>query len=165
MHLADGIILAVIVVSALIGLWRGFVREVFSLATWVIAFIVASLFSTGMAQLLSPYLDTPSVRMAAAFLILFILTLFVGGLVSRLCGELIQLTGLTGTDRVLGMVFGLLRGGILVVVLVALGYQVFSQDAWWHKSILIPYFQGMQAWLWSFSGQLLNTLMTASGRA
>lgn len=165
MNLADGIILLIILVSALIGLWRGFVREAFSLVTWVAAFIVASLFSPGMDSLLQSHIPTPSVRMAVAFGILFVLTLFVGGLLNRLLAELIRMTGLSGTDRALGTVFGVLRGVLLVVVLLALGQQAFGQDSWWTTSALIPGLLGLQQWLWAFSGQALNTLMVLSGRA
>lgn len=164
MNLADGVILLIIVASALIGTWRGFVREAFSLATWVAAFIVASLFSPGMDSLLAAHIPTPSVRLAVAFGTLFVLTLFVGGLLNRLLVELIRMTGLTGTDRALGTVFGVLRGVLLVVVLVALGQQLFAQDSWWTGSVMIPSFLSMQQWLWAFSGQALGTLMTWSGR-
>lgn len=165
MNLADGVILLIIVISALIGLWRGFVREAFSLVTWVAAFVVASLFSQGMDSLLASHIPTPSVRMAVAFGTLFILTLFVGALLNHLLSELVRMTGLTGTDRALGVVFGLLRGVLLVVVLVALGQQFFGQDSWWTSSALMPGFLGLQQWLWAFFGQLLAFIMGLSGRA
>jgi membrane protein required for colicin V production len=164
MNLADGGILFIVVISALIGLWRGFVREAFSLLTWIAAFIIASLFSPGMENLLQDHIPTPSVRIAVAFGVLFVLTLFVGGLVNRLLVEMIRITGLTGTDRALGTVFGLLRGLLLVAVLVALGQQLFMHDEWWAGSCLIPRFVAVQQWLWAFSGQLLSLLMHASGR-
>jgi len=165
MNLVDGVILLIILVSALIGLWRGFVREAFSLATWLAAFIIASLFSSGMDSLLEAHIPTPSVRMAVAFGVLFVLTLFVGGLLNRLLVELIRMTGLSGTDRALGTVFGILRGVLLVVVLLALGQQPFGQDSWWTTSALIPGLLRLQQWLWAFSGQALNTLMVLSGRS
>lgn len=165
MNLADGIILCVIALSALIGLWRGFVREAFSLVTWVLAFVVASLFYPGMAQLLAGQIPTPSIRIAVAFVILFIITLFIGGLVVRLLNELIRITGLSGTDRALGAVFGLLRGAILVIVLVALGQPLLQGDGWWQASALVPHFLALQQGLWSISGQLVAWVMGLAGRA
>lgn len=165
MNLADGIILLLVVVSALIGVWRGFAREAFSLATWVAAFIIASLFSPGMDGLLAKYIATPSVRAALAFGSLFVMTLFMGALLNHLLGELIRMTGLSGTDRLLGALFGVLRGVLLVIVLVGLGRSWFQQDAWWTHSLLIPTLVGMQEWMWAISGQALGAVLSASGRA
>jgi len=163
MNLADGIILLIVAISASIGLWRGFVREAFSLATWVAAFIVASLFHPGMQSLLESAISTPSVRMASAFAILFVATLIIGSLLSRLFTALVQVTGLTGTDRALGVVFGLLRGLVLVVVLVAVLQASFAQDAWWSGSLLVPWFLGVQQTLWLFFGQLMGWIMSVAG--
>lgn len=163
MNLADGIIVLIVAISASIGLWRGFVREAFSLATWVAAFVVASLFHPGMQQLLESTITTPSVRAATAFAILFIATLIIGALLSRLLTALIEVTGLTGTDRALGIVFGLLRGLILVVVLVAVLQTSFAHDSWWNESILVPYFLGVQQTLWVFFGQLMDWVMSVAG--
>lgn len=165
MNLADGLILLTVVVSALIGVWRGFVREAFSLATWVAAFLIAGLFSPGMDALLAPHLATPSLRAALAFGSLFVLTLFVGALLNRLLGELVRITGLTGTDRVLGGLFGLLRGVLLVIVLVGLGRNWFQHDPWWLHSALMPTLTTVQQWLWMVSGQTLGTVVTATGHS
>lgn len=167
MNLADATILLLISVSALIGLWRGFVREAFSLVTWVAALIVATLFSPGMQQLLQGHIDSPSVRAVSAFVILFIITLIIGALVNRLLVELVRITGLSGTDRALGMVFGLIRGGVIVVVLVALAFQLLQpvqQYQWWSTSLFIPTFLGAREWLGAFFGQLVAVLVGVAGQ-
>lgn len=143
----DWAIVAIIAVSALISLKRGFVKEALSLLTWIIAGAVAWMFGGGLAQYLESYIQTPSARVIAGCAILFVATLLVGAMVNFLIGELIRVTGLSGTDRFLGMVFGAARGGLLVVVaagLMSLG--PVQQDAWWQQSQLLPRFLLVADW-------------------
>ncbi len=147
MNWADWTILGIIGVSSLFSLKRGFVREALSLVTWVAAFIIARLFSQSLSVVLEPYLETPSVRYIAAFAILFIAALVVGVLINKLVGALVDATGLTGTDRVLGIGFGAARGGLIVVAIVALiGMSPAVNDRWCKESQLIPHFVLMEAW-------------------
>lgn len=166
MNLADGIILCVVFVSAFFGLWRGFVREVFSVVNWIAAFIVANLFSPGMQQVLEGHIEAPGLRSVAAFGILFVMTLIIGGIASRLLVALVRFTGLGGTDRSLGMAFGVLRGLLIVVVLVAMGQQMFNKPdvEWWQASSLIPHFQAAQHSIWELFSQFLSWVTgTAAG--
>ncbi len=143
----DFIILGIIGVSALISLVRGFVREAFSLAAWVLAFWVAWSFFRDLSPYLS-WFSTPSVRHATSFITLFIVTLMLGGLVNFLIGQLVDKTGLGGMDRLLGMLFGAARGGVLVAILVVLaGLTPLPNDPWWQQSQLIGYFQELAIWL------------------
>lgn len=147
MNWADWTIIAIVVISGLFSIRQGFVKEALSLATWVAAFIIARIFSDALAAVLARYIETPSFRLAAAFAILFIATLFVGALISNLIRTLVQATGLSSTDRILGMGFGLVRGGLIVVALVALlGGTPAVQDAWWQQSQLIPHFALLENW-------------------
>lgn len=144
---ADWVIFAIVGVSGLFSIRRGFVKEALSLVSWVAAFIIARLFTDAFAVLLTDYIQTPSFRLASAFAILFVLTLIVGALVSNLVDMLVQATGLSGTDRILGMGFGIARGALVVVILVALlGDTPAIQDAWWQESVLIPHFLLMETW-------------------
>lgn len=162
MNLADGIILVIIAVSALLSVRRGFTREAFSLLTWVAAFVVARLFSPALEVLLADQIQTPSLRTAVAFGILFALTLVVGALINHLLGEVIRVTGLSSTDRLLGMVFGAVRGALLVVVLVALGHRFFARDPWWQQSMLVPHFVLLEDWTRRMASQLLAYIMNVS---
>ena len=155
MNWADWVILAILVISALFSLRRGFVKEALSLVTWVSAFVVARLFSGALAAILENYIETPSVRIATAFAVLFVIMLIVGAIVSNLFEMLINATGLSATDRVLGMGFGVARGGLVVVVLVALVAQTPAiEDEWWGQSQLIPHFVLMETWTRDIASEL-----------
>lgn len=142
MNWADWTILAIVAISTLIGLSRGFVREVLSLLTWVAAFVVAMMFRDQLAPLLSNLVDTPSLQAIAAFAILFIFTLLAGAGLNMTLSAFVEATGLSGTDRVLGMVFGLFRGCIIVLALLIFAPALIpvEEDGWWQESRLIPHF-------------------------
>ncbi|WNW14126.1 CvpA family protein [Pseudomonas sp. DTU_2021_1001937_2_SI_NGA_ILE_001] len=143
----DWAILAVIAISALISIKRGFVKEALSLVIWIVAGVVAWMFGAGLSYYLADYIATPSARIIASCIILFVATLLVGAMVNFLIGELIRVTGLSGTDRFLGMVFGAARGALLVVVAVGLlSLGPVQQDQWWQDSRLLPQFLMVADW-------------------
>jgi len=143
----DYVIIGILGLSAMISLVRGFMREALSLAAWVLAFWVSWTFFRELAVQLD-WFSVPSVRLGAAFAILFIATLMVGALVNFLMGQLVDRTGLSGTDRLIGMFFGAARGAVLVAMLVLLaGLTPFPNDPWWGDSQLIEYFQELAIWL------------------
>lgn len=156
---ADLAIASIIVLSALISLMRGFVREAISLTTWIVAAWVAIRFYDLLANQLAAYIHTPSLQAVVAFAILFIATLIIGGLINVLFSRLVEQTGLSGTDRLLGLIFGIARGILLVAVLILLGSMMdLPQDPWWSASQLIPHFQGLVTWLQSFVPQKIQEL-------
>lgn len=166
----DWIIIAVVAVSSLISLKRGFVKEALSLLTWIIAGVIAWMFGGALSHHLAEFISTPSARIIAACAILFIATLLVGALVNFLIGELIRVTGLSGTDRLLGMVFGAARGGLLVVVLAGLlSLAPVQEDLWWKESVLLPHFLLVADWsknlILEFSSQWLASSLDPSGSA
>jgi membrane protein required for colicin V production len=160
MNLADGIILVVIALSSLLSLRRGFTREAFSLLSWAAAFIVARIFGPGLEVMLENSIETPSARMAVAFGLLFAATLVVGALINHLIGELVRVTGLSGTDRVFGMVFGAVRGMLLVIVLIAVGRHLFAADSWWQESMLVPQFAVLEDWTRRMASDLVNFILS-----
>lgn len=145
MVIVDWVIVVVVVVSALISIKRGFVKELLSLVSWVGALVIATLFSERLAGLMTGMIATESWRLAAAFAILFILTLIVGAMVNHLIGELVRMTGLSGLDRTLGVVFGLLRGVLIVVALLAIA-RLFALEAAWQGSIIVPWIDPLINW-------------------
>lgn len=143
----DYLILVIIVVSAVIGLFRGFFREVISLAAWILAFVVAITLSDPASHLLEGSVNTPSLRKAVAGTGLFVLVLLLGGIVNFLVGKLISGSGLAGTDRAVGSVFGVIRGAVLVIILMLLAALTpMPQDSWWQESRLIPHLQPYAVW-------------------
>lgn len=147
----DYFILGVIALSVLLGLWRGFLREAISLGAWICAFIMAFLFVDEGAAYLDRYIGIPPVSITLAFGGLFLCMLMLGGLVNLIVAQLVEPTGLSGTDRLLGVLFGLLRGGAFVAVLVLLaGLTPLPQDVWWKQSPLLPHFQQAALWLRGF---------------
>lgn len=162
MNWADWAIIAIIVLSGLISLNRGFIKEALSLLIWVLAFVIARMFSANMATLLVDYIDVSTVRYAAAFAMLFAATLMVGALVNYLISTLVRMTGLSGTDRVLGIVFGLARGGLLVVVAIALVKNTpLTEAMWWYESALIPEFLMLEEWSFEMFSEIARVIMGA----
>lgn len=135
MDYADIAVLGIVAISILVGSLRGFVKEAFSLAVWAAAFFVAFQFSGALALRLEGMVSLPSARTAMAFAGLFLGVLLVGGLVTYLIGTLVEKTGLSGTDRLLGGVFGGLRGVFLILLLMLVaGLTPLPRDPWWQNS-------------------------------
>jgi membrane protein required for colicin V production len=144
----DYVILGIILISAIIGLFRGFIKEAFSLGTWVVAIIIALRFSQQASIYLADYIEVPSMRIAAAFILLLLLTLILGAMLSYLVSQIVDKTGLTGTDRFAGFLFGIGRGMVVMSVLVLLaGLTPLPQDPWWVESALFGSFQDLSVWL------------------
>ena len=147
----DFILLGIIGISALLSLWRGFVKEAVSLASWIVALWVAMLFFHDLSSWLARWIDTPSIRDVLGFAMWFVATVLIGGLIGYLAGQLVSKTGLSATDRALGMVFGIARGIVIVAVMVMLaGLTTVPQDPWWKESLLLAHFQDVAIWLRGF---------------
>ncbi|MBS0970285.1 colicin V production protein [Chimaeribacter arupi] len=147
----DFVIIAVIGFSALVSLIRGFVREALSLVTWGCAFFVASHYYPYLAIYFTRFQEE-LVRNGIAIGILFIATLLVGAVVNYVIGSLVERTGLSGTDRVLGVCFGALRGVLIVAAILFFldTFTGFSQSADWQQSQLIPQFSYIIRWFFSY---------------
>lgn len=147
MNWADYCIIAALGLSVLLGLMRGFIAEVLALVGWAIAFWVAWRFGAQLAAQLT-MIDEPSVRLLLGYTLSFLIVLVVAGVVSFAMRKLVAGSGLSGSDRMLGMVFGLLRGLVLVTVTVALlGFTPMPRDPWWQHSHLLPAFTRYARWL------------------
>ena len=144
----DIIIVCIIALSALISLIRGFVKESISLISWIVAGIIAFRYFSPMADLLEPYVSSPMVRGVASFAILFISTLVIGAIVNFIMSQLVSKTGLSGTDKALGVVFGGARGVLIVTMVVLLESLTPMPEAqWWRDSSMVGFFQQLAEWV------------------
>ena len=121
MTLFDIIVLVIVGLSVVLSLIRGLVREVLALAAWVAAFVVANLLAGEVAPWMPEAVPTPELRLLAGFIIVFIVVLLVMSALAMLASKLVKSAGLGVEDRLLGGVFGLARGLLVVVILVLLG--------------------------------------------
>ena len=144
----DLLILGIIVLSALISLVRGFVKESISLISWIIAGVLAFRYFPAMSELLEPYLSAPTIRSITAFGILFVSTLIVGAIINFIMSQLVSKTGLSGTDKALGVVFGGARGVLIVTMTVLLASLTPIPEAqWWQDSAMVGFFQQLAEWI------------------
>lgn len=140
MNWADIFILTVLGISALLSLLRGLVKEVLSLVGWVVACWVAFRYSGPAGVVLAGTLGVPpSVRTGLGFVALLVAVLFGFGLLNFLLGKLIDTTGLSATDKMLGMLFGIGRGLAIITMLVMFaGLTPLPRDPWWRQSMFLP---------------------------
>lgn len=148
MHWVDIVVFVIIGLSVIIGLFRGLIKEAISLATWVAAIWVGLSLASNVAGILPFSVGSQTVQTAIAFILLFVAVLIIGGLINYFAGQLVDKTGLSGTDRMLGLVFGLLRGGLIVAALVLLAKTTnMPSEPWWQSSLTLPFFGDVANWI------------------
>ncbi|MBL6987840.1 MAG: CvpA family protein [Methylobacter sp.] len=144
----DFTLIGLVLISLIVGLLRGFIKEVFSLVFWILAIWVGLNFSRQFSVFIESAISHPSARMVASFVVLFVITLGFGGLIGFLLNILAKNIGLTFMNRLGGMVFGVVRGMVIVTVIVILaGFTPLPKDSWWTESKVIPPFQTLAVWL------------------
>ena len=131
----DWILVAVLAASMLLGAWRGLVYEVLSVMGWIAAFLLAQWFAPDVAEKLPMQNSGETLRYAAAFVLVFIVSVFVAGLISALMKKIISVVGLRPVDRILGATFGLFRGLILLLAFSVVVHTTALQESdWWLES-------------------------------
>ena len=136
-----------IFVSTIMSLRRGFFREAISLLSWVAAFIVARQFHQNVDFLLEEHVTDDFFRSVSSFFLLFLGTLICGALLGYIFSSLLNFTGLSSTDRLMGMVFGFARGALIVTIIVFLiGLTPLRQDEWYGESIFASHFEMVAKW-------------------
>lgn len=149
LHWVDLVIIGIIALSVLTGLIRGFVKELIALCVWILAIWLAFNYSASLDPWLQKYIHDKTVRTVAAFIIILLAVLISGGIVNAILGFILKRSGLSGTDRVLGMGFGFIRGAFIVALLMvvikmtSLPHQQYSKD-----SALYAKFEPMVNWLY-----------------
>jgi len=131
----DWVVVALLAASVLLGLWRGLVYEVLSVLSWIAAFLVAQWLAPRAAALMPLSRAGESIQYAAGFAVVFIAALFAGGWLVWLTSKLVAAVGLRPVDRVLGGMFGALRGMVAVLALaVVVHIAGLGQGLWWTES-------------------------------
>jgi membrane protein required for colicin V production len=157
----DGVILGVLTLSVLIGLFRGLVAELLSLVIWVVAFWFTWTFGPVVSAHLENTIHMPMLRETVAYGVCFVVVLIVGAVIRFVMRRLLWSSGLSGIDRLFGMVFGFLRGVLIVAAMVfMMGLTGMTREPWWQQSAMVPQFQGVAAWL----GQVIPASVPASVR-
>lgn len=139
MNTIDAVILAITAISALFGLWCGLIKEVLSLLTWVAALLVARIYSAPLAGAMTNLIESEGVRYVTAFAIIFIVVMMAGTALNHLMAKVLTVSGLRMLDRLLGSVFGVARGVIIVLVLLFIASPFVAETTPWQQSRLIPY--------------------------
>jgi membrane protein required for colicin V production len=153
MNGADYIILGVLSVSMLLGMYRGFVRESVALLAWLGGLWLAWRYAPLIEPLLGGALGQPPVRTWAARILIVAATVLVGWLVAGILAYLLRHSGLSVmVDRLLGMVFGLIRGAVVIAALVLLAqFAQLNEVKWWKRSVLLPYASECASWIEAFA--------------
>ena len=140
MSVTDYLVIAAVVISAVVGAMRGFLREAVALASWLLALFIAWHFADLVEPHLGGLLAGSYVKPWAARIIIVVLILLLGAAIGTALGYFVRLSIFSGTDRLLGWVFGLVRGVVLLGVFVILGQLLrLDGERWWTRSVLIPY--------------------------
>ncbi len=129
----DYVVMAIVAASVLLGVWRGVVGEVIVLVAWVLAFFAAKWWGSEVAQVVfAGVIADPALRIVAAWVTVFVVVLVVMALLRLAVNGLLKALGLSLTDRLLGVIFGLARGLLIVLVLVAVGGMLsMAKEKWW----------------------------------
>ena len=148
---ADIIILVVIALPALVGVVYGFLNIAFSMLAWALALGISAKFSSYFSVMLESSVDTPFLRNVLAFVGLFIASLIILTAIGFLIVKLLGRTGLTATDRILGLFFGMGLGAVIVAVVVFLaGFTALPTENWWDRSLIIQPFERISVWAQQF---------------
>jgi len=144
----DYVLAVIVFLSLILGIKRGFLREIISIITWIAAFFVAILFTNNVAIYVSNFIKSELLANFVAFFALFIATLIVGSIINWIITKLAQKSGLTIGDRFFGAIFGCVRG-ILIILLIVFVISVtnFQSANWYQKSQLTYWLQGVSSWI------------------
>lgn len=157
----DYVIIAILALSAGFGLLRGFVREVAALLVWALAFIGSVQHSGVVSNYLTGITDSPTVHLVLAFILLFVGIVVLGSIVTRILVKLVTVSGLGGTDRLLGLLFGAVRGSVIAALAVLLaGLSPLAQERVWEESASLNRIKpliclaGADSWLKDIEGRV-----------
>ena len=149
MHWIDIAILAVLGLTLLFGLWRGLINELFSIASWIAAVLMARIFSSDVGTWLSGSIDSEPMLLLASWAIPFLGTFIVMNLIRMVVKSMVDLVGLKPVDRLFGGVFGLVKGALIITAVVLVTQLAMNKPstAFQSDSRFLPHFQELSLWL------------------
>ena len=148
MPVIDIIIAAAVLISIVVGFIRGFIKEAMSIASLLIAIWAALYFGPAVGNVSESWLSSEELQMWFGRVLVFAIILSLGGLLGWGISKLVRLSVLSGIDRLLGCVFGVLRGVLLLAIFIIGGqFAGFDNDDWWLQSRLIPHFEVVADWI------------------
>ena len=140
MTIFDYLVLFVLATSVLISMMRGLIKEILSLVSWVVAFVIANAYGATLAKFLPEAVPGEAIRLLLAFVLLFIGVRILMGLLGMTVDALVKVTGMSLADRTLGSLFGLARGLVIVLTAVILcGMTSIPQQSFWKNALLSPF--------------------------
>ena len=147
----DIVIIVLFTISILIGIYRGFVRETLSVASWLLAAYLAFAFGEQAAVYVKPYVAQEPLDLAIAYVAVFLVALIAFSIIGHILSKIFESTGMTGIDRSIGSVFGFVRAVVIVVAMIIVGrFMAMDNQQWWMDSSFIPYFEPVVEWVKSF---------------
>jgi len=156
----DAVVLAAIVLSLGLGIFRGLVREILSLSSWIISIWLAYVYGDDLAIVVVPWVESERLSGLIGYVVVFVTVLVLLSLVGALLLKLFRIAGLSGTSRLLGGLFGFLRGLVIVTVLLfSAEWTPATSQAWFRDSQIVPYFDVPLTW---FKSRVVNQLNTAT---
>lgn len=158
-HWIDYVIIGVISLSIVTGLFRGFVKELIALCVWVLALWLAFSYAQIASVWFASYIQDKTARMVVAFVAILLATLITGGLVNAVLSFILHRSGLSGTDRLLGMGFGIVRGVFIVaLVMLVIKMTAISDKEYRKQSYLYTKFDPLVNWLYGFTPEFIKKM-------
>lgn len=164
LHWIDYVIIGLIGLSVITGLFRGFVKELVALSVWIVAIWLALHYWQMASNWLQPYIADKTIRTIAAFVGILVATVILGGLLNTLLSFILHRSGLSGTDRILGMGFGLVRGVFIVsLLMLVLKMTSMPYQEYQRQSVLYAQFNPLVDWLYGFTPDFIKQMKTLDG--
>lgn len=156
-HWFDYVIVGVIALSVLTGLFRGFVKELIALCVWIVAGWLSFVYAKPVATWLSTYIQDKSARVILAYVLIIVGTLIAGAIFNTVLSFIMHRSGLSGTDRLLGVGFGLVRGVFVVsLLMVVIKMTGMPEDEYRQKSQLYDKFNPLVNWLYQYTPDIIK---------
>ena len=153
----DAVVIAVLVLSFGLGIFRGIVREVLSLSSWIVAIWLAYLYGDNLSTMIVPWIESEQLSGLIGYILVFVAVLVLLSVVGALLFKIFRLSEHSGTDRILGGLFGSLRGLVIVTVLLFMAeWTPATSQAWFRESQIVPYFEAPLTWFKSKVVDQLN---------